>query len=312
MFERHTIDTPYPVGPVHLYVFKRGGELTLFDAGPPTKECFEYLQNNIDLSRLKYVLVTHSHADHSGGVQFLAQNSNAEIFMPKKDILKGRLFDSIAPHFKDFFSELGFPKETISYMFSVLLRFRKDSPIPANVKAVEESVLPKGIEFVPFPGHSVTDFVYIVDSRYAVSGDFLLNGIFQTPLIEIDPQTMKPFNNYEAYCNSISNIDKISNLVILPSHLHVNSVSETVAFYVEKMLKRSEFVLECIKQSCSVFDAVSKLTDPYSNPFKAYMKASEIVFFKSFVETPELLKKSLKKIGLYQRFEGLLNKFLPN
>ncbi len=310
MFERHTIDTPYPVGPVHLYVFKRRGGLILFDTGPPTKESFEYLQKNIDLNRLKYVLATHSHADHSGGIRFLAQNSNADIFMPKKDILKDRMFDSIAPHFEDVFIGLGFPKETVSYMFSVLLRFRKDSPVPENVKAVEESVLPQGVEFIPFPGHSISDFVYIVDKRYAISGDFLLNGIFQTPLIEIDPQTMKPFNNYEAYCNSISNIDKISNLIILPSHLYVDSVIETVAFYVEKILKRSEFVLECLKQSCSVFDAVSKLTDPYSDPFKAYLKASEIVFFKSFVENPELLKKSLEKIGLYKRFERLLNRFI--
>ncbi len=310
MFERHTIDTPYPVGPVHLYVFKRRGGLALFDTGPPTKESFEYLQKNIDLNRLKYVLVTHSHADHSGGIQFLARNSNADIFIPKKDILKDRMFDSIAPHFEDVFVELGFPKETVSYMFSVLLRFRKDSPVPENVKAVEESVLPQGVEFVPFPGHSISDFVYIVDKRYALSGDFLLNGIFQTPLIEIDTQTMKPFNNYEAYCNSISNIDKISKLIILPSHLHIDSVMETVAFYVEKMLKRSEFVLNCLKQSCSVFDTVSKLTDPFSDPFKAYLKASEIVFFKSFVDNPELLKKSLEKIGLYKRFERLLNRFI--
>ncbi len=310
MFERHTIDTPYPVGPVHLYVFKRRGGLILFDTGPPTKESFEYLSENIELDNLAYVFVTHSHADHSGGLKFISEMCDAKILIPKKDILKNRLFDEIAPYFREAFLSFGFPREVVSYMFSVLLRFRNDSLIPESAEAVEDTKLPEGVEYIPFPGHSITDFVYIVDKKYAITGDFLLNGIFQTPLTEIDPETMQLFNNYEAYCKSISNIDKLKDLVILPSHSHVDSAKETISFYIEKILKRSEFIVDCIKENCSVFDAVSKLVDPYKNPFKAYLKASEIVFFKSFIENPALLKETLKAISLLERFEQPLNRFL--
>ncbi len=310
MFKRLRIDTPYPVGPVHLYVFERSGGLFLFDAGPPTQENYAFLKKNIALDKLKYLFITHSHADHGGGAQFIAKLSNARILMPKKDILKNRMFDKIAPHFKSVFSSLGFPNELLDFMFEILVRFKKDTPIPDNVYPIEDEKLPQGIEFIPFPGHSITDFVYIVDKKYAVTGDFLLNGIFQTPLIEIDPETMTLFNNYEAYCKSISKIGLLDGLTILPSHSEVASAKETVAFYIEKILNRSTFVSDCIKKKCSVFDAVRQLTNPYDNPFKAYLKASEIVFFKSFVENPVLLKNAIEKTGLLNRFQKSIEKFL--
>ncbi len=306
MFTRHIVNTPYPVGPVYLYVFERRGGLVLFDTGPPTKDNFDYIKKNINLDALKYVFITHSHADHSGGLRFIDDNSSAKLFMPKKDIVKNRLFDKIAPNFKKVFIELGFPKDMVVYMYDILLRFKQDTPIPNSVLPVEEALLPEGVSFIPFPGHSLTDFVYIVDNQYALTGDFLLNDIFQTPLIEIDPSTLEPFNNYEAYCKSISNVGKLNGLSILPSHSNVKSVLDTVAFYVDKIIKRSDFMLRCLKENCTVFDAVKRLTDPYKNPFKAYLKASELVFFKYYLENPNLLRDSLHAIGLTNRFKGKL------
>ena len=86
--EQHTVETPYMVGPVHCYTLDLGDELILFDTGPPTEAGREYLKTHLDLPRLSQVIVTHCHIDHCGQAAWLAQNSDAEIYFPRLDILK--------------------------------------------------------------------------------------------------------------------------------------------------------------------------------------------------------------------------------
>ncbi len=309
-FHKHTLDTPYPVGPVHIYLLEREDGCILFDTGPPTPSCFEYLRKNIPLGRLKWVFVTHTHADHCGAAEFLSSYSSARILMPRKDILKHRMFDRIQLRLKELFLEMGFDREVIKLMEKVLTSFKLQEKIPDSALAIEDNEIPEGIGYEPYPGHSLTDFVYLIEKEYAVTGDFLLSGIFQTPLIEIDPGSMDIFNTYEAYCNSISRINKLNEYRIMPAHGELEDPLDAVRFYVEKLLKRAEFMGECLKAGCSVFEAVRRLVDPYKEPFKAYLKASELVFFKSFLDNPTLLSVALKSIGLYDYFEERLKSFL--
>ena len=72
---QHTINTPYIAGPVHCYTAELGGDLVLFDTGPPTAEAEQYLRDNIDLRRLKHVIITHCHIDHYGQAAWLEKNS---------------------------------------------------------------------------------------------------------------------------------------------------------------------------------------------------------------------------------------------
>ena len=71
MLTQHTISTPYMVGPVHCYTGTLAGELVLFDTGPPTEEGRRSLQEQIDLAKLKHILITHCHIDHYGQADWL-------------------------------------------------------------------------------------------------------------------------------------------------------------------------------------------------------------------------------------------------
>jgi 2,4-dienoyl-CoA reductase (NADPH2) len=300
---RYTIDTPYPVGPVHIYLLEQGGRLVLFDAGPPTFNCFNFLKNNLPLSKIEYVFITHAHADHCGATGFIRENSEAKIVIPRKDILKNMHFEEIKASLKGILLDLGFPKEVVMNMQNAVESLKTQENLPEDVLAVEDINLPEDITYKPFPGHSITDFVYLVDNKYAFTGDFLLADIFQTPLIEIDPETGEVFDNYRAYCNSIARLSELEGYEVLPSHRELKHPLDAVGFYVDKLIKRSRFVRECLQKNCTIFDAVKELLDPYKEPFKAYMKASELVFIRDFIQKPELLLSSLKKIGLFDRFE---------
>ena len=76
-------------------------------------------------------------------------------------------------------------------------------PFPSSF-LVAENDLPErlGIEVLACPGHSQSDLVYVGED-WAVTGDTLLRGVFQSPLLDVDLETGGRFKNYEAYCSTI-------------------------------------------------------------------------------------------------------------
>lgn len=81
----HKIDTPYLVGPVDIFELWTGGKHILIDTGPPTETAVRYLQSNIDLSTLDYLLLTHCHPDHYGLAQYILDHSSAKLMMARVD-----------------------------------------------------------------------------------------------------------------------------------------------------------------------------------------------------------------------------------
>jgi len=105
---QHTITTPYMVGPVHCYSLDIGGDLVLFDTGPPTLTAQQYLRENLNLSRLKYVIVTHCHVDHCGLLQWLEGETDAEIYLPYHDHQKATHQDQYQRLMGDLLRQIGF------------------------------------------------------------------------------------------------------------------------------------------------------------------------------------------------------------
>jgi hydroxyacylglutathione hydrolase len=42
--DKHTLDTPYPVGPVHFYTCELKGDIIMFDTGPYTFLALDYVK----------------------------------------------------------------------------------------------------------------------------------------------------------------------------------------------------------------------------------------------------------------------------
>jgi len=77
--QQHTVQTPYMVGEVHFYSAELDGGPALFDTGPPTPEGEAALLESIDLTRLKFLMITHCHVDHYGLANYILQHSDAEV-----------------------------------------------------------------------------------------------------------------------------------------------------------------------------------------------------------------------------------------
>jgi 2,4-dienoyl-CoA reductase (NADPH2) len=308
---QHSIETPYPVGPVHCYSIELAGELILIDTGPPTSTARDYLQGALPLEKLRHVIVTHCHIDHYGLAAWLEQEYGATVYLPYRDSLKiarhGERLDKLAA----LLAELGYDQD-------YLQRFRADTDtgkvFPKFPKAykVVETELPEelGIKSLPCPGHSQSDLV-LTGPDWAVTGDVMLHGIFQSPLLDIDLLTNQRFRNYEAYCTSLPKLATLRDKQILPGHRRsIESVDTNILFYVSKLLERSARI-KTLDARLTVAELVPQLlgTD-LSHSFLVYLKASELVFIRDFLEQPELLRQSLEEIGLFQPVASLFESVL--
>ncbi len=305
---QHTVHTPYKFGEVHFYSTEIKGELVLFDTGPPTPEAFDFLKGEVDLSRLKYLFITHCHVDHFGLAPAIAAESDAEILLPRKDMARLRHREESVVRFGQLLAGYGFDG---GFVHDFMAWFRKNvwhAVDTERFRIVEESDVPEklGITCLSLPGHSQSDMVYLYGNK-AITGDILLRDIFQVPLLYVDLESFSDrFTNYDAYCTSMPQLQKLRDCAILPGHSrHVPGVDETIVFHTRKLLQRAGHVKR-FAGVASVQDVMGllfgEMPDDY---FYLYAKASEIVFLRDFLAEPGKLRHSLEQIGLFDAVRDL-------
>lgn len=302
LIKQHTIDTPYPVGPVHCYSAELAGELVLFDTGPPTDQAREVLRTQVDLKQLRQVVCTHCHIDHYGLAAWLEEEFGAQIYLPYRDVLKIERHTERLPAIGELLFEYGFSRAYIERYRSIMEDGSVFPRFPRQIQAIETSDLPErfGFEVLPCPGHSQSDLVY-AGLDWAITGDVLLEGVFQSPLLDVDLKTGERFNNYRAYCQTLGNLGRLRERRILPGHREaITSVDMVILGYLGKFLDRIGRIRPELNEpslAAVVLKLFGGLTD---NPFHLYLKASEVIFMRDFLADPQRLKTALEEIGLFE------------
>lgn len=303
---QHTIDTPYLVGPVHCYEVELEGELVLFDAGPPTMAGTSYMHKHIAMDRLRHIIITHCHIDHYGQAHWLAANSQAQVYLPRADHLGLTDIATKADKLKELLAGLGFDEAYLGQLQEIFKSGMLYPPMPLEYK-IAETDIPEhlGITTIPCPGHSQSDLLYLVGD-YVVTGDTILKGIFQSPLLDVDVENGGRFNNYYAYCETLVKLASFADKTILPGHRNnIDSVADTLSFYVEKLLIRVAQLLPFRHENNIMKLMEQLLGGRMTEVFHLYLKASEIVLMKDFLAEPERLGDALKRAGIFSRVERL-------
>jgi hydroxyacylglutathione hydrolase len=297
-YKKITLPTPYPVGPIHVYYFVINGVRILFDSGPPTTTAINMLKEEINLKQLDYLFITHFHPDHYGGAHIIEQFSPAQIIFSKYDLAIYEYYDLRVKFLFEFLSQLGVTAGLIAALEKTFSGYKNAIPLPENFQILEASQdLTKdlGISFLTCPGHSQSDIIYQVDD-FCITGDTLLRDIFQTPLLDLNLSTKTGrFLNYENYCQSISILKSIEHQKILTAHNEaIVSVNNQVQFYYHKIIEKAEKLKPVLNQDKSVYEIMMNIF-PFaeSKPFLFYVKLSELLFIKDYLNDQDLLKNAL-------------------
>ena len=304
---QHTVPTPYVVGEAHFYTIETEAGLVLFDTGPPTPEGEACLTAAVDFARLQSLFITHGHIDHYGLADFVLKNSDARVYIGRRDAVKFSRYRERRARAAEIIMQTGFDHQFVQQLHEM---FRQAEPSPLlleQCRIVEESpeLAGMGIGWLACPGHSQSDLVYLVDG-YAVTGDLLLDNIFQAPLLDVDLETFSGrFRNYAAYCNSLLNLATLRGRRIMPGHRQgVAGVDEAILFYVTTLMERAGQIRPL--RHLPIEEMLDRLfRGRLTDPFSIYLKGSEIVFMQDFLDEPALLKGSLERIGLFGQVEEL-------
>jgi len=316
--QKLSVPTPYLVGDVKVYTFEVNGELILFDTGPPTDDARQFLKDNIELNRLKYVFITHWHPEHCGLAAFLQKETSAEIFISKYEAEKLQHPEQYVLQLTNLLPALGFAADEVEQQKDVLRWLQSMAPIPEHYRLLEESqhVLDAlGLSYFYSPWHGGCDVIYLM-KNYAIIGDTVLKGIFSCPCIEVDfdDPTAKRFSNYAALCEAISQLKKIENYSFLPSHREpVESVDVWIEFFVTKLVERTRALTPLLQSGNTVYQTTVKFFGKkVEKQFHLYIKASEVALSNDFLSAPDMLIQALEENGLLEKLAHLIEPYSQN
>lgn len=138
----------------NCYALEIGDETALIDVGEVTPEILSYIEKKG--STIKYVLLTHNHFDHIGGVEKVLEHTSAKLAIHVED---GK---NLTNPLYNLTNKVGLPNPNISA--DILLKDGDELPLGESK-----------IKVVHTPGHTLGGVCYVVED-VIFSGDTLFCG----------------------------------------------------------------------------------------------------------------------------------------
>ena len=217
------MDCPSKVG-----FFKTGdNEVVLIDAGSD-KDAAKKVKRILDEQgwNLKAIYITHSHADHIGGNQYLQNQTGCKIYAHKIERSA-----SESPIFEPALLYGGFPLSELRNKF-VLAK-------EAEVEKLTEDALPEGMTMIELPGHSYD----MVGYRTSDNVLFLADSVISEESLE----KHKVFFLYDvkAHLETLEMIKTLEADCFVPSHArHTTDIVELT----QKNIDKTNEIIEAIKK----------------------------------------------------------------
>lgn len=187
-----TLATPFPVGPVNVYVV-RGDALVLFDTGPKMDSVYEDLTHQLRgiglrLSDFDAIIATHGHIDHVGLMRRVAEESQAATYAHAFVVSQWTYSEAKAAqrraYFTDLFASYGAPSDETEECIDHWNSYRAYADEVTLDHALDEGDTIFGFQVCHLPGHSPSDLVFVDPERgFSITGDHLLPDISPNPLM---------------------------------------------------------------------------------------------------------------------------------
>jgi glyoxylase-like metal-dependent hydrolase (beta-lactamase superfamily II) len=190
----------------------------LFDCGPATS--FDRLREQVDLSEIRHLLLSHIHLDHAGAVGHVVRE-NPELTVHVSDLG--------APHVVDPARLISSARRLYGDELDVL--YGEPLPVPEeNVQIVWDTAA--GLKTFAAPGHASHHVCYIDDEGTLFAGD--ATGVRIMPGQHVLPHAPPPDVDLEAWDRTFDEVLYHQPARLALNHFGVVEGTEEVATHVER------------------------------------------------------------------------------
>lgn len=228
-----SVPTPYPVGPVNLYLIP-GDEPALIDTGPATGEAWAALNAGLAayglrVGDLRTVVVTHAHLDHYGLAGRIVAESGARLFTHPYNEPLLTDYHSEWERMKQFYGQVfikaGVPLQKLMAMGKRMQRGESFASEPvATTHLINDGdrldINGEHWDVLHTPGHALGAVcLYNRETQRLITGDHLLPEVNSNPVIEPPPgdQTERPRCLVD-YLDSLERVARLDVQVAFPGH----------------------------------------------------------------------------------------------
>jgi glyoxylase-like metal-dependent hydrolase (beta-lactamase superfamily II) len=292
----HAIElpTPFPVGPVTVYLADAPGEpLTLLDTGPRTEDTRRALDAGLErvgysVSDLERITISHAHADHFGLAAELVAESQAKVLTHTWNSASLGDYDSDRARRIAFYAGLlqqaAVPVEIMTAVGKATGNInRYAQPVAVDTELHEgDTIRMAGRDWrvLHTPGHSAGLIcLYDQASGTLLSSDHLLADISSNPVVEPPPpgDSERP-RSLVLYQQSLLRVAILRIECALPSHgPTIHDVPGLVRQRIEFHQRRMARVLEALEQGAQTTWDVTQALFPDLSPLDTFLAISEAI-----------------------------------
>lgn len=241
----HSIPAPttFYTGPQapDVYLVADGGEGALIDSGfgdeQSVRARLDYLRQRPDV-KLRYIVLTHHHFDHSSGAHQLRQATGAQIVMHPQEERFLRDWQGDAPQ------DIDVPADQQAVLERVQAFRQQAAEATPDVPIGDGGMLSIGgltLEVVHTPGHTLGSIcLYLHEERALFTGDTALG----LGTVAISPP---PFGDMRLYLESLERLKGYDCALMLPGHGQpVHDVARKLQELIDHRREREQQILRLL------------------------------------------------------------------
>jgi glyoxylase-like metal-dependent hydrolase (beta-lactamase superfamily II) len=303
----HAIElpTPFPVGPVTVYLGTAPGEpLTLVDTGPRTDAARAALEAGLArlglrVADLERIVVTHAHVDHFGLAADVVEASGAQVWSHRWNLRALSDYEADRTQRDAFYARLleqaAVPPQVMSAIGLVTGGMQRyGRPVAVHGLLDEGATLRlagRDWQVLHTPGHAAGLIcLYETASRTLLSSDHLLATISSNPVVEPPPpghtQRLRSLHLYQASLQRVAGMDVA---LALPSHgPAITDVAELVAKRLGFHQQRLAHVVAALQGGAHTTWEVALALFPNLSPLNTFLAVSEVIGHLDLLEVEGL------------------------
>jgi len=316
---RLSVPTPYPVGPVNLYLIP-GDEPVLVDAGPGTDEAWNALaqglaEHNLQISDIRHLVITHAHLDHYGLAGRIVAESGACVYAhPHNEPLLVDFrneWKRITQFYGEVMIKAGVPLDRLMDIGQHMQRSQSFNTQPVTVGRFlhdgDTLDLAGGPwEILHTPGHAMGAIcLYQRQQRCLITGDHLLPEINSNPVVEPPPAGCEERpRSLVDYLNSLERIAALDVRIAYPGHGDpIGNPRELIARRIAHRRNRTKQVQALLTdEGQTVYQLAQQVFGPNIPRDQLFLMISEVLGHLDVLEVRGVVQMSeVGNVWLYRR-----------